>query len=112
MKEAAQYLEKIEVIMEEYGPVVADMGLLALRIDAATFLLTGLVFLAFTLLLLVLIRHILRTEGGSDEWEVLLVAFIVLAPVCIVSALIFLLNPWYWIGLFNPELYAIWKFIL
>lgn len=108
------YFGKVQEVVEKYGGDVANLGLNVLRIDAASHLISPLilflVLLCFVKYVLRYIRHI-HSLGYENPW-VFLQAFPIGYGISLSFQISELANIWSWVGIFYPELYAVYKFLL
>ncbi len=122
-----QYFEAARHVIEQYGGDAVNLGLAALRIEAASELIPAVVTFIAALFLWKKVNpfaqfHIAKTiseEGGRryrDDHDMKFIgAGAISAILILIFGIIFLssvLNIWAWAGLFYPELYAVHQFIL
>lgn len=108
-----QYFDAAKQIIEQYGGDVAELGLMALRIDAISNLLPG-------ILCIILARPLYKVWKKLSDYEESalgdrIFSFIFGGIVGFITVLITFLslaNIWYWVGIFYPELYAVYKMVL
>jgi len=120
--------DMVQTVVNNYGTQAADVALTYLRVDAffssAFILLTGLglLFVAKKILLSGLSKTDI-VDAGSSKYGIFGFKFSCIfhndrAPLAIISVAMFILgsikiamsifsNPWAWVGMFMPELYAI-----
>lgn len=157
-----EYLEEVEALLREHSSAAVDAGLMAMRIDAASYLIPSVVGLVACVIIAVItgrsayepvdrfrlekavqksypmrsakedamIQAAFNKSSGNvlpgeelpkvlprtqikDEDTQILRGVIVFGCVCFgVVSSVFALNIWYWVGVFSPELYVIWKYLL
>lgn len=109
-----QYFDAAKTVIEQYGGDVAELGLGALRVQAASELapaLAGILILIAIYCLRGKIKYeaeVNRSGGGA----VAIVATLMVGAASLIVTLEALLNIWAWVGIFYPELYAVYLFIL
>jgi hypothetical protein len=114
-----EYMNAAKTVIETYGGDVADLGLLALRVEAGSEIFLPLL-LSFGLLFM--IPLMIRT--GKKIWEVqkeqstyevsavFLYVFHLAWGGFLFGNIFQALNLWAWVGLFYPEAYAVHLFLL
>ena len=114
------YMSAAQSVIDTYGGDAADLGLMALRIEAASDLIIPLIF---TGLLIAILRYLLpiMIKGWKDEYdgrsnnEAATVVGTVgcgLAGFGLILSTIEVLDIWAWVGMFYPEAYAVHLFLL
>ncbi len=108
-----QYFDAAKGVIEQYGGDVAELGLMALRVDAISSLMPGVVLLLLAYPWYLLLKKTAAAElkSSSDCFLTLMLGGVVSAAGLAIM-LKSLFNIWAWAGIFYPELYAIHKFIL
>lgn len=120
-----QYFEAAKQVLEQYGPDAVDLGLAALRVEAASELVLPLAL--FVVGCIVARKSFLflnaevptgndietrkRYLDDSPETFSGMLALL-LGSLFGLGGLVFLLDVWAWAGIFYPELYAVHEFIL
>jgi len=110
-----QYFEAAKQVIEQYGGDVAELGLMALRVEAISCLLPGLI-------IIILARPLYKVWKKIGDYEeahsygrdrgVTVVAGATIGAILLILTLVTLFNIWSWVGIFYPELYAVYKMVL
>jgi len=112
-----QYFNAAGKVIEQYGGDVAELGLLALRIDAITIVAPSTLWLLLYVTVLFKFSSLCNYISNlSDEFDKSVVTvflggtwFMLGIPTAVENNTF---NVWAWAGIFYPELYAVHKFIL
>lgn len=122
-----QYFEAARHVIEQYGGDAVNLGLAALRIEAASELIPAVVAFAIALFLWKKLnpfvqfgtaKAITEEEGdryrNDEEVRFTLVGAVsaLVIFICVIVFFVNILNIWAWAGLFYPELYAVHQFVL
>lgn len=115
-----EYMDGIEKVLVKYAPKAVDLALVVMKIEAATYLALGAILIIAAMLIFILWKIIDKRMVKSNHYgykesdgrvAIAVIMFFTVTGLFI-GGMINLLNIWYWIGLFNPEIYAIYKFVL
>jgi hypothetical protein len=117
-----KYFDAAQEVIDNYGGDAVELGLNALRVDAAAIIIPHLVFIIVALIFLKYLIPLMKTgwrEGREDGWSDF-PAKCFAGTISVFAATIALLanitdafnNIWAWVGIFYPELYAVHKFLL
>lgn len=111
-----QYFTTAAGIVEKYGGDVAELGLMALRLDAASVILSPLTFLLIFIFVNIRISpHIAQRIAAFKDPSDRLPSTIIHKGIIysgITLCTLEVMNMWAWAGIFYPELYAVHKFII
>ncbi len=117
-----QYFGAAKNVIEQYGGDVAELGLMALRIQAASEIIMAIIMFSSVFLLHKLIPDNLwvfakKYYNDSDyvkNYEIYIpfvIAYIFTGAMSVIG-FVALFNIWMWVGIFYPEIYAVHKFIM
>ena len=108
-----QYLQQVTGIIQHYTPDAIQLGMAALRVDALCSLMWPICWLILFYPAWLLLKKAYKYELslGNDAYVTCVFGGL---PYIIftISSFIYGLNIWAWVGLFNPKLYAIHRFLL
>lgn len=121
-EKVVEYLEAFEGALQEFGPQVAEFGLLYVRVDSAVDAIGGLALLIVALLaawrLVKLGASIERNSFGEPEGPHAATKMMVVVLGGLATFVLgmfgvgFGLNAWNWIGMFAPELKLVHEALL
>jgi hypothetical protein len=107
------YFDAAQGVIKQYGGDVAELGLMALRIDAFSVLFPGLLFAVLAMVWCRFVKRVYQYEKDETrDGAGTIIASVIFGIVTLVVFAPALLNIWAWAGIFYPELWAIHKFIL
>lgn len=113
-----KYFEAVTKVVAEYGDDAVDLGLTALRIDAASRLVAPVLrTIIFSIVLIVFIKLFKWSKSIEDKFDrepVQAVFGIIIAGagIAIVISAAHIFDVWAITGIFYPEVYAVHKFLM
>lgn len=122
MERVNEYLDKMEELVDAHAGDAVDLGLTAMRIEALSTLSQALFVLLISAGILAVIAKCFINkpkfawDESIKEYRPAFVAPMSVAGIVsgafLIAAIADFLNIWHWIGIFNPDLYAVYKFVL
>lgn len=107
-----QYFDAAKTVIEQYGGDVADLALMALRVEAISEFLPVVMLVPLGIVFYKIGKSVWQTADEDFDRFMIGNILYVVGGVFALFALTTLLNIWAWAGIFYPELYAVHKFIL
>lgn len=113
-----KYFEAVTKVVAEYGDAAVDLGLTALRIDAASQLVApvlGTIILSIALVVFIKLfkwSKSIEDKEDRDPWQIVFGMMIVSAGIAVVMSAACIFDVWAITGIFYPEVYAVHKFLM
>lgn len=108
-----QYLQQVSGVIQHYAPDAVQLGLNALRVDAAGNFIWPLMFL---ILLWPYLHFWKKVRDYEYKTENRILGSLMIGGLIFSIGLIFAIVPlcdiWSWVGIFYPEVYAVHKFLM